>query len=92
MAINTFKEENKKQILSFIIFFILLIVFLYLLYHFFLRPSSFEEASIIPRIYEKIKIDFSLFENPKFKKISSPSLLELKEEKPGRKNPFVPFE
>jgi len=91
MAIDIFKEENRRQIVSLIIFFILLIIFLYLLYYLFLRPSS-EETKITPRIYKKVKVDFSLFEKPKFKKISSPPLPELREEKPGRENPFIPFE
>lgn len=92
MAIDIFKKEKREQLIFLIIFFVLLIIFFVLLDYIFIRSFPRSTGKIAPQVYQKVKIDFSLFDNQKFKKINSPSFPEVKEEKPGRENPFVPFE
>lgn len=90
MAFEFSQKRNFKDIVNFIIVLTLFFILIFVLSHFFLAKR--EKKNLLElKIYKKINVDFSIFENEKFKKIEAPQEIinPSGDYHPGRENPFI---
>lgn len=88
MAI-TFQKQIKKQrnLVYVLLFLVLIVVFIIWRGQDLMTEIPFEPALVG---FEKIEIDFGIFENPFFKELQPIEKIPVFEGEIGRKNPFSP--
>lgn len=93
MAITFIEERKKQKYLIFIFIGILLVIFIVIWQGFLKKekPVFIEEKKERAMIFEKIKINFEVLDNPILKELQPFEKIPSFEGEKGRKNPFLPY-
>ena len=91
MAIKYIEEKRKRQKYLIAVFVIVVIAIICVFWFgYYKKPEK--SAPSGPKVYyQKIKVDFSVLDNPLLKEMEIPEKIKPFEGKKGRENPFSPF-
>ncbi len=90
MAFSFSQKRDLKDVINFIVIVALSFILIFILGHFFLANRGRKGLPEL-KIYKKVNVDFSIFDNEKFKRMKALQEVVISSDSysSGRENPFV---